>query len=197
MAVQFYLLPIERVTVEGVDYRGPKYLKWRMNPGGLAVPWSMKDYGVIDWGVVAVDADAATHTTLAGYADAYQFPANLDAKPSANIRNAIRGRLEGFNAPGGWITNQDTYRSILRTVTGLFLFMCQLSERWGNPFVKGYNLNTAYGDLPADGQAVVVEEAARLGYTDAIPAATTLRTILKLMADAWAAKPILFGLVTL
>lgn len=199
--VRFYLLPIQRVIpdlpAEPTPYRGPAYLRWRMNPDGLNVQWSMKDYGIIDHGIVAVNAEDADHAWLAAQTGVYQFPANLDGKPSATLRNAMKARLEDVRVPGNWISSSDTYRVILRTVTGMFLFMQAITGRAGDPFELGISLNTTYGDLPAAVQQVVAEEAVRVGYTSPIPPTATVRAILKTAADAWGATPILFGFVSL
>lgn len=200
MAVRFYILPVQRVTVDGRDYRGPMYLKWRMNPGGLAVQYSLKDYGSIDMATVAVEATATDHTTLAAQANVYQFPENIDVKMTAAQRAALSDYLEAHAVPGDWIAAQDSHRTALRTVTGMFLYMQRLTALTGNvsPLDWGYELNTQWRNISAAHQAAIAEAAVSLGYSTAfIGANTQVRALLKNFADQWGAAPILFGFVTL
>src|SRR5574342_158667 len=80
--VRFYLVPIERVTINGADYRGPEYFSWRFDQNPIAelagVQWSMKDYGLIDQAVVAANVTPTQEAILASQTNIYIFPLNID-----------------------------------------------------------------------------------------------------------------------
>lgn len=200
MSVIFYILPVMVVVVSGSTYRGPSYLAWRMNPTGLAVQWSCKDYGSIDMMVCAVNAEAAQHATLAAQSNVYQFPENLDAVMTQAERSALSAYLESHAVPGDWIAAQDTFRVALRTVTGMFLYMQRLTAMTGNvsPLDWGYTLNTQWKNISAAHQTAISEAATSLGYSVSfIGGNTQVRAILKNFADQWGSKSIYFGFVTL
>ncbi len=199
MSVRFYILPVQRVTVNGSDYRGPMYLKWRMNPDGLDVLWSLKDYGSIDMGTIAVEATATDHTTLAAQANVYQFPENLDVTMTQAQRSALESYLEAHAVPGDWIAPGDTFRSGLRTVTGMFLFMQRLTTKaHSNPLDWGITLNTQWQNLTIQQRGWITESFSSMGYDlSFVRASTQMRRIIKAASEQFGAKPIYFGMVTL
>lgn len=206
MATRFYIMPVDTITgADGMPTRGPSHLAWYQETiggpwvpaGGIVCQWSGKDYGMVDRMVMAVNADTITLDTIAAFADVLALPENLNATPNTSVRNTIKSRLEGFNIPSGWIVAGMTYRTILRTVLGMFMFMQRLCTRSGNPFTWGINLDTVFSSLSAERQQFIRDAANSLGYPgDNIPAAWTIRQILKYAADQWADTPILFGFVT-
>lgn len=159
MAVRFYILPMEvaQVWSEAQDKyltkRGPKYLPWRFDPDPIpalaGVRWSILDYGVIETALAAVDVTPAQHTALAAFPDVIAVPSNLDSTVGATKLAATRAAIETLNIPGNWVQASDTYRVIVRQVSGMFLFMQRLTALTGqNPFTGGLQLNAAYSDLP-------------------------------------------------
>lgn len=207
MPIRFYIMPaIASPNYDGQPVRHPAHLWLYRTREGVPMPlgthdvwWALKDYGSIDRLIVAVDTDAATHDVIAAYADVLALPENLDAAPNTSTRNAIKTRLEGFNIPSGWVTTGMTYRTMLRTILGIFKFMQRFAERTGNlnPFSWGINLDTVFSSLSVARQDKIREIANSMGFNgDAIPAAWTLRQILKYAADELANEPVLFGRVT-
>lgn len=199
--VQFYLLPIDIwIDPENGDaYRGPSYLKWLGNPEGLDVRWSCKDYGLINEMVCAVNGEQADHDYLGAQGDVYQFPANLDVAMSQEERSAIAAYLEGAYIPADWLSPADTFRTALRTVTGMFLFMQRLTAITGDtPLDWGVGLNDQFRTLDQVHQDAIVQTFTDLGYDDSVIRDNwTLRIILKNAADQWGETPVLFGFVTL
>jgi hypothetical protein len=197
MPIRFGVFPIERVG----SARGPEYIPWRFdaNPAeSVAVAnWSMKDYGLIDRAVLAIDANAAQFTDLNGRAGVILFPQNLDTQPTTQQRTNVQTALESQNIPAGWIGAGDTWRTILRGITGIFLSMQRVTGITGStPDDWGVTLNTTFDALPADVQSAFLQAAQELGV-NTIPSSTTLRAILRGMADRWEERPIEFGFVTL
>ena len=200
MAIRFYLLPVQVVMVGDQKYRGPAYLKWRMNPTGLDVPWSLKDYGTIDLGSVAVDGTAENHAYLAAQANVYQFPANLDVTMTSAQRSTLSAYLEARAVPGTWIAARDTFRTALRTVTAMFLFMQRLTHTAGgtSPLDWGVALNTQWRNLSAQQREWISSAFVSLEYSTAsIGNTSTMRAIIKDASEQFGSREILFGFVTL
>lgn len=199
MSVRFYILPAQRVTDAGGIHRGPMYLLWRFNPTGLDVIWSLKDYGSIDLGCVAVDGAATDHATLAAQTNVYQFPENLDTVMTQAQRSVLESYLEAAAVPGDWIAPGDTFRVGLRTVTAMFLFMQRLTTKaHSNPLEWGVTLNTQWRNLTAAQQGWITESFASLGYDSSfIVANTQMRRIIKAASEQFGETPIHFGFVTL
>jgi hypothetical protein len=200
-SIIFYLIPVMVVAGGGGrDYRGPSYLKWRMNPEGLAVQWSCKDYGSINNVMVcAVNAEQADHDTLAAQDGVFTFPADLETAPSPAELSALEAALEAAYIPADWLSPSMTWRENLRTVTGMFMFMQRVTTVAGdNPLDWGVTLNTAFRDLPAGKQEALLIAFDTLGYDSSVVKTNwTLRVVLKNAADQWGERPIYFGFVDL
>lgn len=195
MTIRFYIVPIERVG----SYRGPQYFKWRFNPDGIADRWHMLDYGLLDRALLASDISDANHTSLTAHSDVLALPLNLDAKLTAAQVNAAQAFLEGVGIPANWISTADTPRGVLRVLSGLFLFVQRVTALLGQPItLTPAALNLQVRNVPAETRAALAQAAAELGYDYAwVTANTTMRAVLKGMADAWGDRPILMGFVTL
>lgn len=194
MTTRFMILPIE--TINGK--RGPKYLRWRENPAGVDVNWNMKDYGVVNWAVVAADLTTTQANQAGGQSDVFMLPANLDNTLSATAVNTAQTFLEAQNIPADWIDTGDTYRHVIKIITGMFLFLQALTQGQGmpNPFENGANLGITFGALSVQWQNAIVTAAIDSGIAQPgqePPANWTMRQILKWMADRWQDKPIIFG----
>jgi hypothetical protein len=200
MTIRFYVLPIE--TVDGGTKRGPKYFAWRFDPDppGLTDQWSMLDYGLISECVLAANISDVNHAALVLNADVYSFPINLDANMPQGEQAALTTFLEGVRVPAQWLSGQQTYRSVLRTISGVFLYIQRVSAIMGvDPTtIPGVTFNTQYNKLPAALHDALAQAAADLGYSfSGVSANTTLRNLFKAMADQWGTRQILMGFVTL
>jgi hypothetical protein len=175
------------------------YFKWRYNPIGIDCPWSMKDYGMINYAVLAADIADADHTALVAHTDVLAIPINLDSTMTAGAVNTAKAFLENWNIPAGWINTGVTYRSVLRTITSMFLFMQRVTAILGHTVDVGtISLSTQVRNIPVDIRNALAQAASEMGYNySAVTGTTTLRTVLKAMADAWGSQPIYFGFVTL
>jgi hypothetical protein len=194
--IRFYVLPVEQVGI----YRGPKYFHWRYDPDppGIDCQWAMKDYGSVNECVIAADLTAADDTALRSNGDVYGFPENLDANMPASERNKLNAVLDAAFVPRQWVLSGVTYRVALRTITTMFFYMQRLTTLGGNPFEWGITLNTKWSELSAQQKEWITQAAWDLGFTiDFITANSTVRQIIKGMADQWGARPVLFGFVEL
>lgn len=196
MEIRFYLIPIEMINAG----RGPKYIKWRFNPDGLDVQWSMKDFGSLDIGLIAVNADQADHDILSAAEDVTAIPANLDNNIPAGALNTVRAELEALGIPGNWVGTSNTYREVVRFVAGLFQFAQRHAGLHDSQQIRptNVNLSNTWSDLPAQWRSNLQATADSFGYDySGVTGATTLRVVLKALGDQWADTPIHFGFISL
>lgn len=198
MAIRFYILPIETGT--NASKRGPKYFAWTFDPDppGINCQWSMKDYGSINMAVLAADIAEADHNALVLNADVYAFPINLDVVMTLVERQAANTYFEAHAIPGDWLAQGDTFRSVLRVVIGIFLYLQSVLGMIGYPTdpFAGLTLNTQYRNIPNPLHDAMQQGAISLGYTWNVANNDQVRKIFKLMSDQWGSTPIEFGFVT-
>lgn len=199
MTVRFYVMPI---TLHTTSIRYAKYFAFILDPTPpyINCPSAMKDYGLIDYCLVAADIADADHTALIANSDVLAIPINLDSTLTVGARNTARTFLENFNIPAtNWLNTGMTYRAVLRTVTGMFLFVQRMTAILGHGIdFASVPLSIQWQNIPADYRSAMQQAANELGYNySGVTATTTLRQILKLMADALGSQPVLFGFVTL
>lgn len=206
MSIRLYVQPIE-ADEEG-SHRGPKYLAWSRDPDPSdnvgETSWSMLGYGLFTWGIAAVEAGDAVHAALAGKVDVQQIPANLDSTVgSPGARDAARAFLEQAGLPGNWITVNDTWRAVVRTVCGFMLFAQRYDSirqqaQPGAPSLGSQidgNLNVQWSNIPAGIRAAVMETGDSFGYDlSFITDSMIVRNVLKQLADLWGEQPVRFGL---
>jgi hypothetical protein len=194
VTIRFYVLPIERIG----NRRGPKYFAWIGNRTGIPDPWNMLDYGLIDRAVLVSDISDANHAALVVNADVYAFPVDVDSNMSQQEQNALGAFLEGFAIPGSWLTGTQTARTVLRTITGMFLFMQRVSALYGDsPLNAGISLNTQWRNVPAALQEAILGAASEWGFTGTLENNLSVRNMLKQFADLWGEKPVHMGAATL
>ena len=195
--VRFYIMPI---SVVNDVYRGPKYLKWRFNPGGIDCPWSMKDYGLIDAGLVAADVTQAQHEALAAEVDVVAAPVDIDQSISEIAIPRVQAVLEALRIPAQWVTSDYTYRDLLRMVGGLFMFAQRYHGMHNEALIDSVDqLDLRWNQIPQARRQRIVATADNLGYDySEVTNTWTIRRILWHFAQQWGETPILFGsLVTL
>jgi hypothetical protein len=192
VAVNVYVVPgLGAGSIE--DPRRPKYF----GPGGqyAGYPVAAIDYGREPVFLVAVrDVAPADHTTLAGLADVVTVP---DLQQTVGAQAAtVQARLEGLNIPGQWVTAGMSYGSVCRYVAVLCQIAQVLTQRLGRPRLFGgaVTLATRWNQLPQSVRDDLLALASELGMsTAALSGTTTVRQILKALADQWPAVAISFG----
>src|SRR3990167_9302367 len=117
--LRLYLMPITGAGTSQADPRQPKYT------ADLGPEWSMMDYGLVPWCIVAAERDDAVHAALTANADVRAVPVDLDSTVGAAL-SATQTALETARIPAGWVTAGMTWRQVLRPVMGLF----QLAQRY-------------------------------------------------------------------
>jgi hypothetical protein len=159
----------------------------------------MLDYGLLDQALLVSDISATNHTALSANADVLSVPVDINTTLNATAVTITRDYLESIGMPAHWVTTADTYRGVLRTIAGCFLFLQRAMAILGRsvPLTSGA-LDLQMQDLAADVRVALQVAATEQGFsTTGITPTATVRTVLKLMADAWGERPILMGFTTL
>jgi len=159
----------------------------------------MKDYGSIDMAILAADILQADHDALILNADVYAFPDNLDPVMTLAQRQTLNTYIEAHGIPGDWLAQGDTFRSVLRVITGMFMYLQRVLAIIGYPSdpYAGLTLNTQYRNIPNPLHDAMSQAATELEYTWNVASNDQIRKIFKLMSDQWGSQPIYFGFVTL
>lgn len=181
MATRLYVLPIVGTGASASDSRRPKYTDTHL----LGVAWTMMDMG--DEPVCIVVADVGSdHAAFAAETDVLALPSDLDQQVGAQLAT-VQNALESRNIPAGWVQGTHTYRQVIRVVAQAFQFMQRLQVvRPGRLFTGGATLDTRFNQLPVAVRNALVAAATDLGYdTSTLSGTSTLRNILKTMADQW------------
>lgn len=196
MTWRIHLMPMVGTGSSRFDPRVPKY----KNEFGAFHWQGPVDYGSQDACFVALDADATTHSTLSAHADVLTVPANLDSNPTAGAVTTTQNALEALSIPAGWVNTSLTWRTIVRVVIGMFV----LNQRYwvisGNELGNGrrsifdnVNLNSTVSQIPAQARAWLDAAAASMNLdTSGITGSTTIRQMLQIFGQQFAANPYTF-----
>jgi len=189
---RLYLAPVEtRTNPQGDTVRVVKY-----EGDFCAVSCGTMDFGFEPVMLVGATVDGATDATLTANADVVALPVNLDVNLTAAEVTAVQAKLEAVNIPAGWVTTSLTWRQLVRTIVAMFQFAQRYNGVAGNVrlFPTGVTLSTRWNQLSPTVQTNLTTTATSLGYsTTGLSGTTTLRTVLKNMADQWGSRPIFIG----
>jgi hypothetical protein len=193
MAFRLYVVPIVGSGAKG-DARRPKYFTDGTIPPSQ---WGWVYYGFEPWSVVGVDLPSADDVTIASKPDVQALPFDLSPLLTAGQVTSIKAFLENANIPAGWVDTTDTWAVVVRGVLGMFSFLERYAgiyaEQNGTAapsiFLGGVTLATTFGSLPQAVQAAMLATATDQGISTAgLSAGTTLRVILRFVADAYSAR---------
>lgn len=187
MASRFYIVPVIGTGAHG-DARRPKYFE----DGTVTGNWSGMDYGFQPWMIVNSDLSVSDDNLVVGQADAFAIPFDLAPTLNAGQVTAVKAKLEAINVPSGWISTSLTWLIVLRTVLSMFSFFQRLVATYAadnngvilNVFSGGVTLDTTFGSLSLAARNALTKTAQSFNLdTSGITAGTTLRVILKNVAD--------------
>jgi hypothetical protein len=199
MAFRLYIVPKIGTGTKTDPFR-PKY----MTDGTLPVNevWSSIDYGFEPWFFIGGDLSSASDVILAAEPDVIALPFDLSPNLTAGQVNNVQTKLEAINVPSGWVNATLTWLDVVRTVLGIFSYL----QRYGfiystangsiapSLFVGGVTLNTQFGNLSQAVQDAMVAAAQSFNISTAgLTANTTLRAILKNLADNFQNTPYNFN----
>lgn len=185
MPFRLYIVPIIGDGTKG-NSRRPKYFE------AMDVTWSGMDFGFEPVMFVGADLSVSDDNFIVGQSDVRALPFDLAPQLTGGQVNAIQNNLEALNIPAGWVNNTLTWLEVVRTVLGMFSFFQRFgaiyAENTGNAppsiFTGGVSLSTTFGSLPLAVRTAMIGAAESLSIpTTGLTAGTTLRVILKALAD--------------
>ncbi len=143
--------------------------------------------------LIAVEAAADVHTTLAALPNVLALPEDLDRNLTGVT--ALRTALETRNIPAHWLTTSLTYRQALRGLVGIFQFAQVYHAETGRRlFQDAITLTTRLNQIPLAERTRLSEVAAKTGLdTSGVTGTTTVRQLLKLLGDQWLEREIPLG----
>lgn len=197
MPFRLYIVPVVGTGASVSNARRPKYFNARDGIISSGQSWSALDFGLEPVMVVGANLTLSDDLLIVGQPDVTAFPFDLAPTLTTGEVIAIRTKLETLNVPALWVNTSLTWLFVLRTILGMFTFLQRYAGIYaaqnGTPppslFGGGVTLNTTFGALPALVQAALLEAARSfLIPTTGLTATTTLRVILRNLADQFQAQ---------
>lgn len=184
-----YLLPLVGAGTHD-DRRRPAYIATEA-PG---VEYTLMDFGMEPVCLLHIHTTGAQDTALQAHADVFALPANV-AQVIGGQLAAVQNVLATFNIPEDWVQATMTYRQVLRRIALMCQFMQRLAVFLPTPlFTGGVTLATRFNQLPAATRTVLQAAAGDLGLdTSGLTGATTLRVILRNLADQLVIDTVFLG----
>jgi len=194
MTVELYLLPVVTIPLNVGSYRVPKYLPHRLNPAepGLeGVSWAWVSYKFEDVALLIADVTPTQDNQLAGYSDVFAVPPLDNTINNTNQRDIVRVALEDTFIPGNWVQVGMSYREIVRVILHIFIYFGFATASYGGRLFGGdLNLDLTVADIPQAKRDALQLSADHFGLDySGVTGSTTIRVLLKSMADQFADEP--------
>jgi hypothetical protein len=186
---RIYIMPL--ADLGPVFGRGPKY--WQTYFPSLQ--WAMIDYGPEQVAVVRIpNVDTPTHQALALLSDVISPPEDLGQQIGAQLTQ-VKNALEAFNIPADWVQASHTYAQGLRLIACMFCFAQKMVALGATRvFPSGVTLATRFNQLTTAQKNFLLNTAIVLNFnTSILTGNSTMRQILKAMADQWGLRSIFVG----
>lgn len=187
MAIRWYVMPMETVTVNGKTIKRPEFLttiaptaRWGWMP--------VKD----GWGIGWVDLTTGQNTTYSASAGVLLMTANLATNLTSGAVTQLQTRLNARELPSSWVSTSVTWRNAIKRV--LCYVMC-LQRYWGeqrqslNVGVPKTTLVSSLGQGVQDKLAVVSSTL----NVPAFQAGDTIESMMQRWADTLMTRPIFIG----
>lgn len=190
MAHRLYLTPLSGSGTK-LDPRRPKYAA---DAESRDIPWAMMDFGAEPLCLFSADIPDDLHAQFAAQPDVLALPLNLDQAIGAQL-TTVQNALESRNIPAQWILDTHTYRQVIRIVAQLCQFLQRLNGLTASRLFKsGITLDTRFNQLSVTMRQLLVDAATSFNYnTSSLSGTSTLRNILKTMADQWSQIEMFIG----
>lgn len=199
MGFRLYIVPVIGTGVRQ-DPRRPKYFE-----DGTIVSqpgWTYIDYGFEPIMFVGANLSVSDDNIITSKPDVQALPFDLSPNLTAGQVIVTKNFLESINIPAGWVNVGLTWIAVVRTILGLFSFVQKYGVVYAEAngviapslFSAGITLNSTFGSLPQAVQNALVTTAQFFNISTAgLVAGTTMRVILKAMADAFQGSQYRFG----
>jgi hypothetical protein len=195
---RLYILPVIETIIGEITYRSPAYFGGRFISGDselFGVSEAVMYYGRENVCMVGADVTTEQHNQLSAYVDVLAIPENLDNNLSPAAVSKAQSTLEDMNIPANWINSSYTFRQVLRIVGGLFQFAQRVKGLTKEKiFDLGIPMSRKWKDLPLGMKQRLSDAADSMGYDKSdITANSTVRQVLKNLADQWGGRKLLIG----
>lgn len=182
-------------SIARTQFRSPR------NQAGIDARCTVIDYGQLPGAIAVADVTEEQHALLIAMSDVTDLVPHsmIDAALTAEDAQRVTLALEQMSVPAQWVTAGQSWREVLRTVAGVFLFAQRMNGKYRAPVVpEGYTLDSTWADLPVETQQQLLDIVSelRVDYMGAGPE-TTLRSTHAWLAGAWEGEPIMLGGVVL
>lgn len=188
-----YVVPVIGQGTEQDERRG-KYIE-------NATQSACTDYGFQPVMLCAMNVDTTADIFITAQADTTKIPDNLNSTIPAPGLATVQNALESRNIPAGWVTAGLTYRELLRTIDGFFTFLQRyagITNKTNLVIGGSVTLNTQFNQLPQAVRGELQATAISLGLSTAgISGSSTIRDILKNVADQWGQRAFVLGGITI
>lgn len=198
MALALFLVPMVGTGATKRDAHHPKYTH-----APEVQRYASLGYGPQEVAIAAIQAPQSYLDTVAAQPDATLMatPATIDDTLTAGQVATIKAIFEATFLPDSFVAVGDTRRQVIRTVLGLFAFSIRMHARLGDSWKKkaqdrGMTLSSRWNQFPQalkdEFQAIIETYGwtpGELGVTNQ----STMREILRAIADQFAARPFAFN----
>jgi hypothetical protein len=199
MPFRLYIVPVIGTGAKFDPRRAKYFADGTVSPTAI---WSSIDYGFEPWMIVGGDLSTSDDNLVVGKVDAFALPFDLSPTLTAGQVTNVQTKLESINVPAGWVNTSLTWLTVVRTTLGMFSFL----QRYGviyteangvvapSLFTGGVTLSTTFGSLPQAVQNAIISAAQSFNISTAgLTASTTMRVILKALADNFQASQYSFN----
>lgn len=190
-ACHLYIVP-DVGTGGTFDTHRPKYID------ALGVKIGAIPYGAEGYYLVGADLTPAQDAAAQALPDVIRLPDNLDSTLGGAL-GTVQTKLEAVNIPAGWLTGATTYRTGLRVIIRMMFFLQRYSGLYKTgALFSGINLNATFNSLNETTRTRLIGAAKTYGIDiSGLSGNSTLRQILKTIADQIADRPVTVGCVTI
>ena len=186
MAISFYIMPAVGAGTRQDPRRGKYWTALQLHISTSQT--SEMDLGLQDTFLVAVEnVNATDDTTMKADTSVIAIP-TLTNTIGAGALTAVKASLESLDLPANWVTAGMTYATVLRFVAIFCQFLQRYNGLGGTTQILGgtVTLDSTFGSLAAGVQSKLQQTAASFGFnTSGVNSSTTIRALLKGMADQW------------
>lgn len=180
MAVSFYLMPTTG-TGTNLDPVRPLYFD------ATTRPIAMARVGKEGFCICAIrDVEPAVDTAIVADSTCTTIPA-LNNTVAAGVLATVQAKIESIGIPAGWVNVGMTYQTVMTNCLRITHLYQRLHGLGAAKLIgSGVTLDTTFGSLPPGVRAKLLAMAQSFNFdTSSLSGASTIRQILKALADQW------------
>ncbi len=180
MATNYYVMPLAGTGTRSDSFR----CKYATNLAPFR--WdSMRMGQELTFLVIVRDISGALDTTISGDSTCIAIPTLTNTIGGALA--TVQSKLETLNIPSGWVTSGMTYATVVHYSAAFFQVHQRLQGLGGARLLTGgVTLDTTFSQLAAGVQTKLLNVATSFNFdTSSLSGASTIRAILKALADQW------------